>query len=101
MYADPTSKTRKIYLRMDEAGDKTIVLDACVTTLFVNHEKTIRDGTQWVNSTNNTSKIWLDYQMYRLCPINQTRSYDQNSNRNNSIGSYHLPRQLQTKSHVC
>jgi hypothetical protein len=70
MYADPVSKARKIYLRMDEAGDRRIVLDARVTTLFDNHEKTIRDGAQWVNSTNNTSKIRLDYRMYRLCPIN-------------------------------
>ncbi len=63
MYADPVSKTRKIYLQMDEAGDKTIVLDTRITTLFINHEKTIKDGTQWVNLTNNTSKIQLDYRM--------------------------------------
>ena len=39
MYADPVSKTRNIYLQMDEAGDKTIVLNARVATLFVNHER--------------------------------------------------------------
>ncbi len=39
MYADPVSKTRKIYLQMDEAGDNNIVLDDCVTTLFNNHDR--------------------------------------------------------------
>ena len=34
MYADPVSKARKIYLRMDKAGDNKIVLDARVTTKF-------------------------------------------------------------------
>ena len=38
-YADPVSKTRKIYLEMDEAGEKTIVFDVHVTTLFDNHNR--------------------------------------------------------------
>ena len=39
MYDDPVSKTRKIYLQMDEARDNTIIFDACITTLFNNHDR--------------------------------------------------------------
>ena len=39
MYASPVSKTRKIYVQMDEVGDKTTVFNAHVTTSFNNHDR--------------------------------------------------------------
>ena len=60
MYADPISKTRKTYLRMDEAGDKTIIFNARITTLFDNHDRQSEmelDG--WIWPTAQVKFGWI------------------------------------------
>ena len=64
MYADPVSKTRKIYLRMDEVGDNKIVLDARVTTLFNKLDR--RSGREIIKIEIETITMALTFLWERI-----------------------------------